>query len=47
MLSLIAFCAVLYLLVGLGVNVGYHRANHYAYPWSARHGLVRGQFDWT
>lgn len=56
MLSLIAFWAVLYLLAGLGVNVGYHRglsnregwhANHHAYPWSARLGLARGQFDWT
>jgi stearoyl-CoA desaturase (delta-9 desaturase) len=25
---------------------GWH-ANHHRYPWSAKHGLQRGQFDWT
>jgi len=25
---------------------GWH-ANHHRYPWSAKHGLTRGQFDWT
>jgi fatty-acid desaturase len=25
---------------------GWH-ANHHRFPWSARHGLARGQFDWT
>ena len=25
---------------------GWH-ANHHRFPWSAKHGLARGQFDWT
>jgi stearoyl-CoA desaturase (delta-9 desaturase) len=25
---------------------GWH-ANHHRFPWSAKHGLVKGQFDWT
>lgn len=25
---------------------GWH-ANHHRFPWSAKHGLTRGQFDWT
>jgi stearoyl-CoA desaturase (delta-9 desaturase) len=25
---------------------GWH-ANHHRYPWSAKHGLAKGQFDWT
>jgi fatty-acid desaturase len=30
----------------LALGEGWH-ANHHRYPWSARHGLARGQFDWT
>jgi len=25
---------------------GWH-ANHHRFPWSAKHGLAKGQFDWT
>ncbi len=30
----------------LALGEGWH-ANHHRYPWSARHGLGPGQFDWT
>lgn len=34
------------LLGWLALGEGWH-ANHHKYPWSARHGLAAGQFDWT
>jgi len=35
------------LLMGvLILGEGWH-ANHHRFPWSARHGLSTGQFDWT
>jgi fatty-acid desaturase len=30
----------------LTLGEGWH-ANHHRFPWSARHGLLRGQWDWT
>jgi len=30
----------------LVLGEGWH-ANHHRFPWSARHGLLRGQWDWT
>ena len=35
------------LVMGLLIlGEGWH-ANHHRFPWSAKHGLTRGQFDWT
>jgi stearoyl-CoA desaturase (delta-9 desaturase) len=35
------------LIMGLlTLGEGWH-ANHHRFPWSARHGLLRGQWDWT
>jgi stearoyl-CoA desaturase (delta-9 desaturase) len=35
------------LVMGLLIlGEGWH-ANHHRFPWSARHGVARGQFDWT
>jgi fatty-acid desaturase len=35
------------LIMGLLIlGEGWH-ANHHRYPWSAKHGLEKGQFDWT
>jgi len=35
------------LVMGLCIlGEGWH-ANHHRFPWSAKHGLARGQFDWT
>lgn len=35
-----------YLMGILILGEGWH-ANHHRFPWSAKHGLGRGQFDWT
>jgi fatty-acid desaturase len=35
------------LIMGLLIlGEGWH-ANHHRYPWSAKHGIEKGQFDWT